>query len=472
MSSSEADAALASWDAVETAARVRKGDVTAREVTDAALLRAEAAAHLGAVVTASPERARRRAESPKGPLAGVPTYVKDLAQLEGVATTWGSRGSIGYVSRKSERFVADFEDTGVVVLGKSATPEMGLTATTEPMANGPCRNPWDPTRSAGGSSGGAASLVASGVVPLAHASDGGGSIRIPAACCGLVGLKPSRLRIDMEGSNLLPVNVATDGVVTRTVRDTAAFYEAIEQRKGGRRRPPPIGRIDRGAVRGLKMGVYVDAPIGTAVDPEVQRAVLDAAETCRRLGHEVEEIHCPFAGSVLDDFLDYWGLLAWLQTTSARIMLHRGFDTSRVEPWTSGLARTFTDNKRKVAAAVARLYRFEHRYAEVMRRWDVLVSPTIAQPAVPLRYIAGDCAFDEVYQRLRAYCCFTPIQNAAGAPAISLPLGRSDGGLPIGVQLAGRFGDDRVLLELALQLEEATPWPLVAPSEKWAPREA
>jgi len=459
---------LASWDAVETARRIRTGEVTAREVADAALARADVAAHLGAVVTATAERARGVAgrAGGSGVLAGVPTYVKDLAQLAGVAMGWGSRGAGGYISRKTDPFVADFEKTGVVALGKSATPEMGLTATTEPLASGPCRNPWDPTRSAGGSSGGSASLVAAGVVPMAHASDGGGSIRVPAACCGLVGLKPSRFRLDMGGSNLLPVNVATDGVVTRTVRDTVLFYEAMEATRAPRK-APPIGRVDLRASQGLKIGVYVDAPIGSPVDPEVQRAVLAAAETCRQLGHHVEEIRCPFAGSVLDDFLDYWGLLAWMQLVSAKAMLHRDFDVSQVEPWTSGLARTFTANKRKVLGAVMRLRTFGARYADVMRRWDVLVSPTTAQPAPPLGFLGGEGDFATKYERLRAYCNFTPIQNASGAPAISLPLGRSGEGLPIGVHLAAAYGGDRTLLELSLQLEEATPWPLMPPRDKW-----
>src|SRR5215208_3677161 len=220
-------AALASWDAVETATRVRNKDVTAAEVVDAAIARAEEAAHLGAIVTESYERARARARVPNvaGTLVGVPIFIKDLTHVHGVKTTWGSRGAGEYVSRRTDVVVRHLEGSGAVTLGKSATPEFGLTATTEPLGRAPCRNPWESTRSAGGSSGGSACLVAAGVVPLAHASDGGGSIRIPAACCGLVGLKPSRFRIDMEGSHLLPVNIATYGVLTRTVRDTVAFYE-------------------------------------------------------------------------------------------------------------------------------------------------------------------------------------------------------------------------------------------------------
>jgi amidase len=208
---------LGAWDAVETAARVRAKDVSAAEVIEAAITRAQEAAPLRAVVAEQYERALQRAQQQgPGPLAGVPTFVKDLAHLEGVPTGWGSAAAGSYVSRRSDRFVRHFEDTGVVYLGKSAAPELGLTATTEPLGREPCRNPWDPAYSSGGSSGGAACLVAAGVVPIAHASDGGGSIRIPASVCGLVGLKPSRFRMDMEGSQLLPINIATDGVISRS----------------------------------------------------------------------------------------------------------------------------------------------------------------------------------------------------------------------------------------------------------------
>src|SRR5580704_9239076 len=186
--------ALAAWDAVETRDRIRKKDVSAEEVLEAAIARAEEARPLGAVFEPTYERARAGAANrdPVAPLSGVPTFVKDLTQIRGVPTTWGSQAVGRYVSRGSDRIATWIEETGVVTLGKSACPELGLMPATEPLGRPPCRNPWDPSRSSGGSSGGAATLVASGVVPIAHGNDGGGSIRIPAACCGLVGLKPSR----------------------------------------------------------------------------------------------------------------------------------------------------------------------------------------------------------------------------------------------------------------------------------------
>ena len=430
------------WDAVETAERIRRGDVTPGEVLEAAIARAEAASPLGAVVAESFDRARAGlAQPPTGPLAGVPTFVKDLSQVRGVATAWGSAGSGGFVSRRSDPFVKRFERTGLVVLGKSATPELGLTATTEPLFAPPTRNPRDDSRTAGGSSGGAGALVAAGVVPIAHGSDGGGSIRIPAACCGVVGYKPSRGRLDMEGSRLLPVNVACHGVLTRSLRDTILFHQAIAG----------LGEVAAAPPRPLRIGVFSEAPGDTSVDPEVRAAVAAAAKQCAALGHEVFELRCPFDGSVMDDFLAYWGFVAWIQVKSARVTMHRGFDRARIEPWTAGLIRSFRGNRRGALAAIRRLRRFARTFAQVMERCDLLLSPTVARPAPPLGHLATD-RFETHFERLRVFAAFTPMANAVGAPAISLPLGATAAGLPIGVHLVARRGEDALLLALAQTL--------------------
>jgi amidase len=433
------------WDAVETAERIRRGEVKPSEVLEAAIARAEAAAPLGAIVTSSFDRARAAiTQLPAGVFAGVPTFVKDLSQVRGVATTWGSAGSVGFVSQRDDPFVKRFARTGVVVLGKSATPELGLTATTEPLFAPPTRNPRDPSRSAGGSSGGAGALVAAGVVPIAHGSDGGGSIRIPAACCGVIGFKPSRGRLDMEGSRLLPVNVAVHGVLTRSLRDTIVFHQAVAG----------LEAVAEAPARPLRIGVFSDAP-GVSVDPAVRAAVAATAEQCAALGHEVVELRCPFDGSVMDDFLAYWGFVAWAQLRGARVAMHRGFDRTRIEPWTAGLVRSFTSRRRAALGAIRRLRRFARRYAEVMQRSDILLSPTLSQPAPPLGHLATD-SFEAHFERLRAFAAFTPMANAAGAPAISLPLGATPTGLPIGVHLSARHGDDRTLLELAQTLMKSS----------------
>ena len=373
---------MESWDAVETVARIRKGEVSASEVLEATIRRAEAAGALNAIVTDTFARARARAASgpTEGAFTGLPTFVKDLSQVKGVRTCWGLAGAVDLVSKRSDPFVKKLERTGVLVVGKSATPEFGMTATTETLLRGATRNPWDPTRTPGGSSGGAACLVAAGVVPLAHASDGGGSIRMPAACCGLVGYKPTRGLLDWEGSNLLPVNVAVHGCVTRTVRDTIAFHRTMSG----------LGEVAPAPVRPLRMGLYVDAPTGTPVDPQVQDAVRVAGRACQALGHHVDEIACPFPAQVIDDFLAYWGFLAWIQIKTARLMLHRGFDKTKIEPWASGLEASFTSNRRRVVGAIQRLRRFHNDYAKVLQRCDVLVSPSVAAPAPPLGHLATD----------------------------------------------------------------------------------
>ena len=447
--------AMATWDATETASRVARGETSAREVLEAAILRAEATTALGGIASTAFAAARGSVDAPRdGVFAGVPTFVKDLAQAKGMEIAWGSK-TVGVVrSKRSDPFVRRLESTGVVVLGKSTTPEFGLTATTEPVGGIPARNPWDPTRTAGGSSGGAGVLVAAGVVPLAHGSDGGGSIRIPAACCGLVGLKPSRGVMDMEASPLLPVNVAVHGVLTRTVRDTAVFHRALGRSSEAGERP----------ARRLRIGVFVEPPAGTPVHPDVRESVLAASRTCRALGHSVDEIPCPFEPNFTDAFLLYWRFIAWIQVRAGRLLVNPRFDASKIEPWTRGLVRSFEQQPKSVASAILRLRAFGARYAEVFERYDVLVSPTVASPALPLGVVAPDGLFDEVLDRLRTFAPFTPIQNAAGAPAISLPLGRS-GVLPVGVQLAAARGRDALLLELAAELEQAMPWERHAPVE-------
>ncbi len=455
-------AELRGWDAVETAERIAAGDVSATAAVDAAIERARAVEGEGAIVTPTYERARKRARSASGPLAGVPTFIKDLVQVEGVRTTWGTR-AVDHVSRRDDPLARRIDATGLVSLGKSATPELGLTGTTEPALGGPCRNPWDRSRSSGGSSGGAAALVADGVVPLAHGSDGGGSIRIPASCCGVVGLKVSRGRLDMQGSNLLPVNLAVDGCLTRTVRDTVAFWHALESRRPPRRLAP-IGEV-HGEPEKLRIGVFADAPTGTPVADPNREAVARAAEHCEALGHRVERIPCPFAGQVIDDFLSYWKLVAWAQLASAKVLMSWSFDRSRLEPWTEGLAQAFVRDRLAAFRATHRLRSFGAGYAAVMERYDVLVSPVTAAPPPEHGFLAGDLPYEEHFERIRAYLPFTSIQNVAGAPAISLPLGRTDDGLPIGVQLAAAPGAERTLLGLSLALERVAPWPLLAPAE-------
>ncbi|MBL8911374.1 MAG: amidase [Archangium sp.] len=450
------------WDAVETAERLRRREVSAVEVVDAAIARAEKLENLGALVTRSFERAREHAkrELSDAPFAGVPSAIKDLANLEGVKTGFGSAAAGPTPPKKSDPFVKAYEALGFVSLGKSATPELGLTATTEPLHGKPCRNPWDHHRTAGGSSGGAASLVASGIVPIAHGSDGGGSIRVPSACCGLVGLKVTRGRFDMEASRLLPVNIATHGVLTRTVRDTIAFWEALD------RAVPsswPSLKPEAGP-RKLKIGIYLEPPDGAAIDPEFKQAALDAGKWCESLGHHVEQIPNPVAVQFIDDFIVYWAFVAWAQSGTMKALAHREFDKAKIDPWTKGLSEYYARQKVRGAQATWRLMTRQSSFLDVFKKYDVMLSPTLGVPPPELGYLTPAQDFETKLTRLRSFVPFTPTYNVTGAPAISLPLSRTASGLPIGVMFGSARGNEKTILELALQLEEAKPWPRLPPS--------
>ena len=446
---------LARLDAVETAARIRSGELLAREVVSAAIERAEA---LDPILNAIPardyDRALEAAKTPgSGPFAGVPTFIKDLDDVAGIVNSHGSRAYSDNVPKRTDKLIAKILDTGLVCLGKSMTPEFGLTGTTESTAFGPTRNPWKTTHSPGGSSGGAAALVAAGVVPLAHGSDGGGSIRIPAAFCGLVGLKVSReRRFVPAGLDRLPLRVVTYGVVTRTVRDTAHFAAALDQRVASRRLPR-IPLVRGASERRLRIGFFVTAPSGCSVDSEVAATALAAAQRCARLGHKVEEIVCPYDEQLVDDFLLYWSLLAWGSIVQTRLQRRRRFDIECMEPWTRALSARFQSRRWEVVSALKRLRAARFASERLFESYDVLISPTPTAPAPPLGHIGADVLFETAFARVRDYFCLTPAQNIIGNTAISLPMGMSHEGLPIGVQLSANRGDESTLLELSYELE-------------------
>jgi amidase len=336
-------------------------------------------------------------------------------------------------------------------------PEFGFNATTEFMTAEPCRNPWNTDHSVGASSGGAAALVAAGVVPIAHANDGGGSIRIPAACAGLVGLKPTRGRhLDGEQASHLPINMVSEGVVTRTVRDAAAFIAACEDHW---RNPllPPIGSVDGPAQRRLRIGLVIDSVTGPA-DPETRAAVERTAAALEKAGHHVEPMELPVGDQFADDFVQYWALLAELVTDTAKVLLDRSFDNKRIDGLTRGLRTHHRKNLRRTPGAIRRLRRLPTELAQVFARREIILSPVLAHTTPPLGHIAPTVEYDELIERLRRYVAYTPLNNIAGTPAISLPLGMSDDGLPVGVQLSAAHGDERTLIELAYALEAEFPF--------------
>ncbi|MFM7210551.1 MAG: amidase [Actinomycetota bacterium] len=397
-----------------------------------------------------------------GPFAGIPTVLKDNEDLEGYPTLHGSWAPADRPATGSNPWVAQYLGLGFTPLAKTTLPEFGLTATTESSRYGATRNPWNTGHSTGGSSGGSAALVASGAVPIGHANDGGGSIRIPAALNGLVGLKPSRGRlIDLPELDRLPVNLVTQGVLTRSVRDTAYYFAEAERVY---RNPdlPPVGMVVRPERRRLRVGLLTESLAGSPLDPHTRDAVIDAGRTLADLGHEVREVTLDVGEQFGRDFLRYWALLSFMLQRAGGRFIGEGFDGSKTEALTKGLSAMFVQQAVKTPLSMRRLVRASREPEPVYQEVDVVVSPVVSHPAPPIGYLGPDVPVREQLVRLLRFTSFTPLQNVCGSPAISLPLARNPEGLPIGVQVAAPVGEERRLLSIALELEEAMPWPRTA----------
>jgi Asp-tRNA(Asn)/Glu-tRNA(Gln) amidotransferase A subunit family amidase len=452
------------YDAVGLAELVRKREVSAGELLDVALARtAEVNPKINAVVQEFPERARAEAGT-DGPLAGVPYLLKDLgAALAGTPTTSGSRLFEHARAAADSAIVRLYKAAGLAIFGKTNTPEFGLWPVTEPELYGACRNPWDLTRTSGGSSGGSAAAVAAGIVPAAHASDGGGSIRIPASCCGLVGMKPSRGRVSFAPLGEGWAGASVQHAVTRSVRDSAVLLDAACAPQPG---DPyflpapdrPFAQEVRREPGRLRIGFLPGALNGAAIDPECEAAVRDTARLCESLGHAVEEVSLP-------------GDLAAMQAAAAQAIgasvaasldaeaerRGRGIEPGEVEALTLATYRrgkgvSGADYVRGIAA----LHAYGRAVAELFERCDVLLTSTLGRPAIPIGWLFE--ARDEIAQRLFAFMPNTQAFNNTGQPAISLPLAWSAAGLPIGMQFVGRTGEEGLLYRLAGQLEQARPW--------------
>ena len=457
------DDLLADHDAVALSELVRRGEVNPVELTEAAIARVERVnGVLNAVQWADYQRALTEAAKVReGPFAGVPTFVKDNTDLRGLPTGHGSRAVPRFPAVADGAFAKQYLSQGFVVLGKTTLPEFGFNGTTEHEGQPPTRNPWHTSYSCGGSSGGSASLVAAGAVPMAHANDGGGSIRIPAACCGLVGLKPSRGRfIDGEIARTLPVKIVCEGVVTRSVRDTAHFFSGAE-RCWRNRRLPPVGLVQGPGKQRLKVGLVMDSITGIPICPETRAVVEQTATVLESLGHRVEPMHYPASPSLLEDFAGYWGFLAAMVIRFGHRHFGNGFDPDQVDGLTRGLAASFSQRWR-LPLMLYRLQRTARQHAEVMKDYDLILSPVLGHVTPELGYLSPAVPFAELFERMVKYISFTPINNANGSPAISLPMGAAAGGLPIGVQLTAAHGDERTLLEIAYELEQAKPWRRIA----------
>ncbi|NNG38333.1 amidase [Flexivirga sp. ID2601S] len=454
------DDALGDLDATGVAERIRTKQISAREAVDAAIARAERLEpQLQAMAYDDFARARDRAAEPgDAEFAGVPAAFKDNIRVGGMPMTEGSAAVPPVPQKKDGRVAAQFRATGIIPIGTTTMPEFGWTATTETVTRD-THNPWHLGYSSGGSSGGSAAWVASGVVPIAHGNDGGGSIRIPAAACGLIGLKPTRGRLRLtDGGEAMPVRVVTDSVLARSVRDVAGFYLAA-QRQHRNRLLPPIEGVDRPIDRTLRIGLLLDSPVGPATDLPTRTATLELAHLLESLGHEVEPYELPVPEFFKSDFVDYWRFLSALIQAAGPAMFGKDFDRAKLEPLTLGLAAQGRRRLWKAPVYLSRLLATSVASRVAFARGpDVVLSPVLTHTTPELGYLAADLPADEHFRRLVDYAGFTPLHNATGGPALSVPAGQTDQGLPIGAMLSANHGAESLLLRLALQLEQAKPW--------------
>lgn len=452
---------LAFASALEQAALIRRGEVSSLELVELYLERiARLDAQLNAFVTVDEDAALARSREldaidGDAPFHGVPIAVKDLTATAGIRTTYSSRAFAENIPGFDTAVVRRLREAGFVILGKTNTPEFGTTAFTESDLNGATRNPWNLERTPGGSSGGAAAAIAAGLVPVAHGTDGGGSIRIPASCCGVFGLKPSRGRVSAAPFSSLE-GLSTNGPVSRTVADAASLLDAIAgyepgdpwwaptpERPFGEEPGTPPGR--------LRIAATAVPPVEVAVDPACAAALTDAAALLADLGHDLCEIPPPWREPELfDAFLTVWQVGPALYPVN---------DTALLTSLNRELAeRAARASAASYAQAVVRLQAFARRVVAFWQQIDVVLTPTLALPPVPIGW--QDEASGAVEQLLRsvAFTPFTAIANLTGLPAASLPLGETDDGLPVGVQAIGPPAGDALLLRLCGQIEGERPW--------------
>ena len=457
-------------DAVGLADLIARREVSAAEVLDAALARTAAVnPKLNAVtlLLAEEARAQVRGGAPAGPLGGVPFLIKDLgAQVAGTATTAGSRLLKDNIAEADSAIVAAYRRAGLVIFGKTNTPEFGLEPVTEPELFGPTLNPWDLGRTPGGSSGGAASAVAGGMVPAAHATDGGGSIRTPAACCGLFGLKPSRGRVSFAPADEGWGGFSIQHAVTRSVRDSAALLDAIATPMPGDPYwlAPPTTPFAQDVGRdpdALRIAFTTDALASDAIDPECASAVRDAARLCEGLGHHVEEARLPgdlVALGAAAGVVVAASVAAALDNEAARRGRPIAQDDVEIITWAMYQRGKAVSGAGYVQALQA-VHAFGRLVAAFFERYDILLLSTLGSPPIATGFLRGDPPDLSGYTaRLFAFMPNTQVFNFTGQPAMTVPLACSAGGLPIGVQFVGGAAQEATLLRLAGQLEQARPW--------------
>ena len=465
---------LAKLDGIATTKLLDASEVSPLEVLEAAIERIERLnPRLNAVVHAHFDLAREQVAGymkpggflPDSPLAGVPMLLKNTGfEAEGMLLSSGSELLRGVVSQRDSTITARYKAAGMVILGKSNTPEFALSFTSEPEAFGPTRNPWDVTRTAGGSSGGSAAAVASGMVPLANSSDGAGSTRLPASHCGLFGFKPSRL-VNPVGPVAAEAigGMSTPHAVTWSVRDSAAMLDItggadIGDPWASPAKPGYLAALEKPCDY-LKIAVLTEAPLGKTIDPEMIRVAQEAVRLLRDLGHTVIPVS--------DMGYDAAALkTAWRQVVGTNVAL----GVTCGDPNSPRLAKLEAVNREWVLealslpattylAAVQTLHGTARALGRFFLQYDAVLTPVAAEPAPPIGKLAGTGqTLDAFYDQFWSHSPFTAVFNASGCPAMSVPFGSSASGLPIGIHIGGRFGDDTTLLQLAHDIEYARPW--------------
>jgi amidase len=441
--------------ALEQARLIRERAVSSLEIVRDYLERIERIdPALNSYVTVCADEALAQARDPRpGPFSGVPLPIKDLVETGGIRTTFSCRAFADYVPVEDAALVRRIRAAGFVVLGKTNTPEFGTTAVTESNLNGICRNPWSPSHTPGGSSGGAAAAVAAGLAPLAQGGDGAGSIRIPASCCGLFGLKPTRGRTSTAPFGNVH-GFAVYGPLARTVADAAAFLDVISGPEPGdphASQPPARPFLEEVAAPAgrLRIALVLDPPSGTHVDPVCSNAAREAAALLDELGHDVEEVSFRWREDLVELFTIVWQTIPGVYVS----------DTSQLDPLNVAFAeRARATSSFEYVQAFAQLQQYGRKVAAFCSDYDVVLTPTLALPPPPVGWVREPEDPWEQHRRAIEFAPFTAPVNVAGLPAVSIPLAQTEDGLPVGVQLIASVAEEAVLLRVSAQIEEARPW--------------
>jgi amidase len=468
---------LSSYDALGLAELIKTRQLSPLELLDDVIRRGERInPKINAVLTKNldMERVRERVRNHRveGIFAGVPVMLKNLQQYKDGNIDSGSRlfaraiQRLGNLTKENSPLVDAMEGSGMIIAGITSSPELGLIDTTEPILHGATRNPWNQNHTAGGSSGGTAAAIAAGIVPLAHGNDGGGSIRIPACQCGVFGLKPTRSREVGNGGGMGVLNIASNLCLSRTVRDTAAYLSVVENKNNPNLRP--VGFVEGPSKKRLKIALAMNTLKGQKPHPEVEKATNSAASLCEKLGHKIEPIKLPINGEeFIDAFIGFWSTSTLGLESTAKQLLGDGTRLDEVlEPWTIGLIEFAKTRGPQSCVQKATTIFGETTTAieKLFQSYDVILSPVMTNPPFKIGWHDPRVEFKTLMQRVIDDVGYTPLHNACGTTAMSVPLYWTSDGLPVGSQFAAWRGGESTLLQLAYELEAARPWNKRRPS--------